>query len=116
MVSTVNHPMLPVAMPHNRATPSAQPSMTEAVDAAANAVAQDAMVSGFDAVAASEVRSARAGVTTSDGTSSPRRTRCAADSVRTPMITSTTAPAAPIATRTGATVTRAPAPSIPTAP
>ena len=108
--------MLPAQMPHSSATPSAQPPMTDAVDAAANAVAHEAMVRGFEAVAASEVRSALAGVTTSDGTSSPSRTRCAAERVRTPMTTSTTAPTAPIATRTGATVTRAPAPSMPSAP
>ena len=71
-------------MPHSSATPSAQPPMTDAVDAAANAVAQEAIVSGFEAVATSEVRSARAGVTTSDGTSSPSRTRCAAEGCARP--------------------------------
>ena len=69
--------------------------MTDAVEAAANAVAHDAMVSGLDAVAARDVRRARPGVTTSDGTSSPSRTRWAADSVRTPMTTSTRRPPRP---------------------
>jgi hypothetical protein len=86
------------------------------VDAAANAVAHEAMVSGFEAVTASAVRKARPGVTTSDGTSMPMRTRWAVRRVRTPMSPSTTAPRAPRVMRTGVMPMSEAAPAMPSAP
>src|SRR5690606_19848478 len=103
-------------MPASRAAPSRHPPTTDAVDAAAKAVAQDAIVSGLDAVAASAVRRARATVTTSEGTSSPDRTRWADHSVRAPITHSTAAPTRPITTRTGEIATSEAAPSMPSPP
>ena len=54
------------------------------MDAAVKIAAQEAIVIGFDAVAASAVRNARRGVETSSGTSPPSRMRNALQSVRAP--------------------------------
>ena len=109
-----------VSVPHptpasRSATPApdspAPPS--DAVEAAAKIAAQVAIVSGFEAVAASEVAKARPGEPTSSGSSPPSLTRNAAHSVRTPITPSTTAPSAPSPTRSASISSRLAAPARP---
>jgi hypothetical protein len=72
-----------------------------AVDAAVKIAAQEAIVIGLDAVAASDVRNARRGVETSAGASPPSRMRNALQSVRTPRYARKTAPMRPKVMRRG---------------
>ena len=76
---------------------------------------QEAIVAGFDAVPASEVRKARPTVATSPAASSPARTWYAATSVRIPSQPSTMAPVTPSATRNGSMVSSEAAPPAPRA-
>ena len=80
-------------------------SPTAAAEAAVKIAAQVAIVSGFDAVAATAVANARRGDATSSSDSPPRRTRNALHSVRAPITPSTSAPTNPKA------ICRAPASS-----
>jgi len=88
-------------------------SPTAAADAAVKIAAQVAIVSGFEAVAATAVANARRGDATSSSDSPPSRTRNAAQSVRAPMTASTRAPATPNATRSASASSRLAAPASP---
>ena len=70
VASSVTQARLPSATPATSG-PAPEPSAAPATLAAAKIAAQEAIVLGYDAVAASEVRNARCGRATSDGTSSP---------------------------------------------
>src|SRR5438046_8082784 len=70
-----------------------------ATDAAEKIAAHDAIVIGFDAVAATDVAKARRGEATSSSASPPSRTRNALQSVRAPRNASAAAPARPSASR-----------------
>ena len=85
------------------------------MEAAANTAAQDTIVSGFDAVAASEVPNARRGVATSAVASPPMRTRNALQSVRAPSQASTAPPASPSARCSGSSASSDAAPAAPAA-
>ena len=84
-----------------------------AADAAVKIAAQVAIVSGFDAVAATAVMNARRGEATSSSDSPPRRTRNALQRVRTPITPSTSAPIRPKATRRASASSRLAAPASP---
>jgi hypothetical protein len=71
----VTQARLPSATPITSATAPPELSAAPATLAAAKIAAHDAIVLGFDAVPASDVRKARRGSATSAGTSSPWRTR-----------------------------------------
>ena len=81
--------------------------------AAAKIAAHDAIVSGFEAVPASDVRNARRGPETSKSSSPPVRTRNALQSVRRPRTMSTAAPTRPSTTRSGPIVSSGTAPAAP---
>ena len=88
-------------------------SPTAATDAALKIAAQVAIVSGFEAVAATAVAKARRGDATSSSDSPPRRTRNAAQSVRAPITPSTSAPITPKARRRASASSRLAAPARP---
>ena len=77
--------------------------------------AQVAIVSGFEAVAATAVANARRGVATSSSASPPSRTLNAAQRVRAPIAPSTSAPQTPNATRRASASSRLAAPARPSA-
>jgi len=88
-------------------------SPTAAAEAAVKIAAHVAMVSGFDAVAATAVAKARRGEATSSSDSPPRRIRNAPQRVRAPITPSTSAPARPNATRRASASSRLAAPARP---
>ena len=88
-------------------------SPTAAAEAAVKIAAQVAIVSGFEAVAATAVMKARRGEATSSSASPPRRTRNAAHRVRAPITASTSAPIRPKATRRASASSRLAAPARP---
>ena len=88
--SSTNQVADPVATPTSSGI-DARP----ATDAAEKIAAQDAIVSGFDAVATNAVAYARPGVATSSTASPPSRTRKALQSVRAAIRPSTIAPSRP---------------------
>ena len=81
----VNQVSVPVPTPTTSAAAVEPEPASAAVDAAEKAAAHEAIVSGFDAVAPSEVRNARRGEATSSRDSPPSRTRNALYSVRSPI-------------------------------
>src|SRR6202035_4228444 len=97
----VTHVRLPIATPATSSTAAPVVRTSPAALVAAKMAPQDTMVEGLDAVPPSAVRNARCGLDTSNGVSSPMRTRSAAYSVRAPSHTSTIAPTRPSARRTG---------------
>jgi hypothetical protein len=71
----VNQVSVPAPTPATRTTAFDAEPARAAVDAAEKAAAQEAIVSGLEAVAPSEVRKARRGDATSSSDSPPRRIR-----------------------------------------
>jgi len=112
----VNAVSVPSATPPSiSAAPLAEvaASPTAAAEAAVKIAAQVAIVSGFEAVAATAVANARRGDATSSSASPPRRTRNAAHRVRAPMTPSTSAPIRPKARRSASASSRLAAPARP---
>src|SRR5262245_64067372 len=104
---------LPIPTPPSSASVAAAPAAAPADEAAAKMAAQDAIVSGFDAVAASVVRNARRGEATSSADSAPDRTRNADHSVRAPIPMSTAAPTRPSTISSGPIVSSGAVPATP---
>ena len=90
-----------------------RPPAAPTPDAAANTAAQDAIVSGFEAVAAAEVANARRGEATSYSVSAPSRTRKASRSVLTPRNSRTAAPSSDSVVRSGSIASSDAAPAAP---
>ena len=82
MRAACNQVRLPTPTPATSSKAPPSPSITLAVDAAANTAAHDAIVSGFDAVTPSATTNARFGVASSSPVSPPSRIRNALHSVR----------------------------------
>src|SRR5438552_1890694 len=110
---TVNQTRLPTPIPTIRARVPEVVAVKDAVDAAPKMAAHDAMVIGFEAVAASEVRRAARGEMTSSSVSAPNRTLKADLNVFTPIQISTTAPANPRTNRKASILSSCAAPATP---
>ncbi len=105
----------PTATPPTSADAVKPEPTRSAVDAAVKIAAQEAIVIGLEAVAASDVRNARRGVDTSSGTSPPSRIRNALQSVRAPRYARKPAPMTPKVMRRASISSSALAPSTPSA-
>jgi hypothetical protein len=117
--TTVENPPYQVSVP----SPTPRSTTEAAADellacagaAAGNDTVQSAKVSGLSAVAATAVRNARRGATTSSAPSKPRRARQPIDSVLAPIATRIAALASPSHRRSGPPFRRPPTPARPTA-
>ena len=107
--------MLPSPTPATSRTTVGPERSCDATVAAAKTPIQSAIVSGFEAVAPSDVTNAHRGVATSVSFSAPARTRNELQKLRKPRKMSTAAPTTPSAVPTLAMVSADEAPAAPAA-